>query len=119
FASAVDSLTQLVGVRIRDDKLLKLFRKSDNPVLRGIAYINSDREGFLWTRGWTRRLRTYPGMDVPNPLTIEICQGEPDIEVVLKDILALTKRNSNTCRYGERKPITLKFADAVGEVLTA
>ncbi len=119
FQAAVTSKTKLVGVRIRDDKQLKLFRQSDNPVLRGIAYINTPREGFLWTRGWTPRLRTYPGMEVPNPLTIEICQGDADLEVVMSDILALTKLNYNTCRYGDGKPITLKFADAVGEVLTA
>jgi hypothetical protein len=119
FTAAVDSRTQLVGVRIRDDKQLKLFRQSDNPVLRGTAYVNGPREGFLWTRGWTPRLRTYPGMEVPNPLTVEICQGDADIEVVMTDILALTKLNYNTCRYGDGKPITLKFADAVGEVLTA
>lgn len=41
------------------------------------------------------------------------------METVLADILALTKLNYNTCRYGDGKPITLKFADAVGEVLTA
>ena len=58
-------------------------------------------------------------MEVPNPLTVEVCQGEADIETVLKDVLALTKLNYNTCRYGDGKPITLKFADAVGEVLTA
>jgi len=75
FASAVDSRTSLVGVRIKDDKRLKLFRKSDNPVLRGTAYIENEREAFLWTRGWVPRLRTYPGMEVPNPLSIEICQG--------------------------------------------
>ena len=109
----------MVGARIRDDKGLKLFRKSDNPVLRGTAYINSDQDAFLWTRGWVPRLRTYPGMEVPNPLLIEICQGKAPMETVLADILALTKLNYNTCRYGDGKPITLKFADAVGEVLTA
>ena len=119
FAAAVDARTSLVGVRIRDDKGLKLFRKSDNPVLRGTAYINSDQDAFLWTRGWVPRLRTYPGMEVPNPLSIEICQGKAPMETVLADILALTKLNYNTCRYGDGKPITLKFADAVGEVLTA
>jgi len=39
--------------------------------------------------------------------------------VVLKDILALTKLNYNTCIFGDGMPITLKFADAVGEILTA
>ncbi|HLI82370.1 MAG TPA: hypothetical protein VKV17_00545, partial [Bryobacteraceae bacterium] len=45
--------------------------------------------------------------------------GSASIQTVLNDILALTKLNYNTCRYGDGKPITLKFADAVGEVLTA
>jgi hypothetical protein len=58
-------------------------------------------------------------MEVPNPLSIEVCQGSASIETVLADILVLTKLNYNTCRYGDGKPITLKFADAVGEVLTA
>jgi hypothetical protein len=119
FSAAVDERTKLVGVRIRDDKGLKLFRKTDNPVLRGTAYISSEKDAFLWTRGWTPRLRTYPGMEVPNPLSIEICHGSASIETVLNDVLALTKLNYNTCRYGDGKPITLKFADAVGEVLTA
>jgi hypothetical protein len=38
---------------------------------------------------------------------------------MLKDILALTKLNYNTCIFGDGMPITLKFADAVGEILTA
>lgn len=120
FSAAVDKQrTKLVGVRIRDDTGLKLFRKADTPVLRGTAYVSGDKAAFLWTRGWIPRLRTYPGMEVPNPLSIEICQGAASIETVLADVLALTKLNYNTCRYGDGKPITLKFADAVGEVLTA
>ena len=119
FCGSVDDRTKLVGVRIRDDKGLKLFRKSDNPVLRGTAYVWSNSDAFLWTKGWTPRLRTYPGMEVPNPLSIEICRGSASIQTVLSDVLALTKLNYNTCRYGDGKPITLKFADAVGEVLTA
>jgi hypothetical protein len=70
-------------------------------------------------RGWTPRIQTYPGREVPNPLIIDINRGEADINVVLKDILSLTKLNYNTCIFGDRMPITLKFADAVGEILTA
>jgi hypothetical protein len=47
-----------------------------------------------------------------------ICGAQP-IEQVLKDILALTKLNYNTCQYGDGSPVTLRFADAVGEILTA
>lgn len=53
------------------------------------------------------------------PLIVEISRGEADINVVVKDILALTKLNYNTCIFGDGMPITLKFADAVGEILTA
>ena len=56
-------------------------------------------------------------MEVPNPLSIEICRGDAEMQTVLRDVLALTKVNYNSCRFGDGKPITLKFADAVGEVL--
>ena len=37
----------------------------------------------------------------------------------MADVLALTKLNYNTCIYGDGVPMTLRFADAVGEILTA
>ena len=46
-----------------------------------------------------------------------ICRGEADIEQVLKDVMGLTKLNYNSCRHSDGWPVTLKFADAVGEVL--
>jgi hypothetical protein len=38
---------------------------------------------------------------------------------VLQDVLALTKLNYNAFAYGDGEPVTLKFADAVSEILTA
>ncbi|HEY3740124.1 MAG TPA: hypothetical protein VGL53_09780 [Bryobacteraceae bacterium] len=119
FRDRAGSETNVVGVRIRNEQNLKLYRKGQNPVLRGIAHIRSERSAHLWTKGWTPRLQTYPGREVPNALLIEINKGEAPIEVVLRDILALTKLNYNTCIFGDGVPITLKFADAVGEILTA
>jgi len=40
-----------------------------------------------------------------------------NIEVVLNDVLRLTKLNYNCCRFADGMPVTLKFADAVGEIL--
>ncbi len=119
FSDAVDSKTNLVGVRIRNTSDLKLFRRGDMPVLRGIAYIKSQFDAYLWTKGFIPRLQTYPGMEVPNPIEIEICKGYSEIRTVLSDILALTKLNYNACIYGDGVPVTLKFANAVGEILTA
>ena len=119
FRDAAGAETKIVGVRIREEKNLKLYRKGQNPVLRGLAHIRGKRSAHLWTRGWTPRIQTYPGREVPNPLVIEVNKGDAGIVTVLKDILALTKLNYNTCIFGDGIPITLKFADAVGEILTA
>ncbi len=119
FQSAVGPEIQLVGVRIEDSHDLKAYGPRQMPVLRGLAVTRDDRSAFLWTRGFVPRLRTYPGAEVPNPLSIEICRGSAPVETVLRDVLALTKLNYNSCKHSDGLPVTLKFADAVGEVLTA
>lgn len=119
FQEAVDSSTNLVGVRIRGDNDFKLYRKGNHPILRGLAYIRDERTAYLWTKGFIPRLQTYPGWEVPKPLLIDICRGRAPIETVLNDIMALTKLNYNACIFADGDPVTLKFADAVGEILTA
>jgi len=89
------------------------------PILRGLAHIQDERTAYLWTVGFTPRLQTYVGKEVPNPLLIDVCRGEASIEVVTQDVLALTKLNYNACIFADGQPVTLRFADAVGEILTA
>ena len=115
FQSVIDKQTNLVGVKITEDRGFKLYRKQDCPVLRGTAYVVNEKMAYLWTNGFTPRIFTYPGREVPLPILIEVCRGNVDIEVVLDDIMALTKLNYNTCIYGDGIPVTLRFADAVGE----
>jgi hypothetical protein len=120
FASAVDnSVTNLVGVQIRPENDFRLFRMGTRPVLRGTAYIRHAKSAYLWTGGYAPRLRTYVGLEVPKPLRVEIARGNADIETVLRDILALTKLNYNGCRLADSRPVTLRFAEAIGEILTA
>ncbi len=121
FRSAVPSGTKrVVGVRIRKTEDLRLFRPdADVPVLRGTSVILSEREGYLWTTGYIPRLRTFPGFETPKPILVEIHRGEGDIRTVMQDVLALTKINYNACDYASGLPVTLKFADRVGEILTA
>jgi hypothetical protein len=119
FASAVPKSTRLVGVQIRDNADIKVFRYGANAALRGTAVVTSENSGYLWTRGYIPSLRTYPGREVPNPLTIEIRQGSADIEQVMKDVMSLTKLNFNGAEYCDGLPVTLRFADLVGEILTA
>lgn len=120
FSSAVPDSTNLVGITIYDRKAPKLYRMNSSfPMIRGLAYIESDTAGYLWTKGYVPRLQTSLAMEVPNGLRIEISKGKSAIDVVLQDILALTKLNYNACIYGDGIPVTLRFADAIGEILTA
>jgi len=75
FLNAAGESTKVVGVRIRDERDLKIYRSGKNPVLRGLAYVRDERTAFLWTCGFTPRLRTYPGREVPKPLLIDVCRG--------------------------------------------
>ena len=119
FRDAVDSSTNLVGIRIRHEGNLKIFRTGRHAPLRGLAYIRDERTAFLWTKGFIPRLQTYPGRGVPNPLLVDVCRGQAEVSIVLADIMALTKLNYNACVFADGLPVTLKFADAVGEILTA
>jgi len=119
FASVVPADTRLVGVRIKESSGLKLYRAGQNPVLRGTAYLQSSRTAFLWTRGYVPYLSTYPGREAPNALRVDVWRGEAPLKTVLEDVLNLTKLNFNACIYGDGLPVTLRFADAVGEILTA
>lgn len=119
FKSVVPDETNLVGVRIRPTSELKLYRLNKMPVLRGTAYLATRRKGYLWTKGFIPRLDTYPGWEVPNPLLVEIHRGDADLLRVMRDVMGLTKINFNTCKFADGQPVTLKFADAVGEILTA
>ncbi|HYM10476.1 MAG TPA: hypothetical protein VEU62_07080 [Bryobacterales bacterium] len=120
FQDAIDrTSTNLVGVRIKTEKMLKLYRGGSYPILRGLAHVQDRRTAYLWTSGFVPRVQTYDGKEVPRPLLIDVCRGDGVIETILADIMALTKLNYNACRFGGGSPVTLRFADAVGEILTA
>ncbi len=120
FLEAAGSHTNVVGVKISDADDFRLYREHGSmPVMRGLAWIQDDRVGYLCSRGFTPRLQTYPGKEVPRPLHVEICGGKASIGTVLQDVLGLTKLNYNSCRFGDGVPVTLRFADAVGEVLVS
>lgn len=119
FKAASENKTEIYGVRIREDYNFKLYREYDYPVLRGIAVSKGAYSAYLFTGGYIPRLRTQAGREVPNPLEIRIIRGKCDLELVCRDVLMLTKLNYNSCIFGDSKPVTLKFADKVGEILTA
>ncbi|WP_438863283.1 hypothetical protein [Neptunicella sp.] len=119
FRAGVPEGTKVVSIRISHEKHFKLYSPTDHPLVRGAFYLVHKRKGYLYSKGFVPRLGTYPGREVPNPLAVEISFGDADIRQVLKDILGLTKVNFNRCDFADGEPVTLRFADQVGEILTA
>lgn len=117
--AAATSGTKLIGVQIRENTDMRLYRLGTRPVLRGTAYVRSQRSAYLWTKGFSPRLRTYPGREVPRPLQVDVVRGDASIDTVLADVMALTKLNYNTCLLSDGLPVTLRFANSIGEILTA
>ena len=106
--------------RIRDAREdLKLYRLGGYPVLRGTAVLLNRHNAYLWTAGYSPRLDTYMGPETPNPVQVKILRGECELKTVLADVLALTKINFNSCLMNDRLPVTIRFANAVGEVLVS
>lgn len=122
FKEAAPLGTNVVGVRIKPTNgESKLFRDGDYPVMRGTAILLDDRNALLWTNGFVPQLDTYIGPETPNPLSISVLRstGEhPAIRTVLADIMGLTKINYNACNYNDGLPVTIRFANKVGDVLT-
>ena len=120
FCRACPKETKVVGVQIRDARdELKLFRTGKYPVVRGTAAVLSERNAYFWTSGYVPRLDTYMGPETPNPIQVKISRGECALDTVLSDVLRLTKVNFNSCLFNDRMPVTIRFADAVGEVLVS
>lgn len=119
FQEAAGDAKSVVGIRISHEQTFKLFRESKFPVMRGTMYAKDKRSAYLWTKGFIPRLQTVVGLETPNPIQIQITRGEANIFAVCRDVLALTKLNYNTCKFADGVPVTLKFADTIGEILTA
>ena len=110
---------EVLGVRILRSSELKIFSSTRLAPLRGLAYAQSATSAYLWSSGFIPKLATYPGREVPSPLAIELTHGDLAIENVLEDVMQLTKLNFNGCFYSDGYPVTLRFANSIGEILTS
>jgi hypothetical protein len=120
YQEACPANCKVVGIRVRSDRDgPRLFRIGSMPILRGTFWRITERFGYLFGTGFKPRIATYDGWETPIPMRIDIQHGQADIDVVARDIFALTKLNYNACRLGSRQPVTVKFSDDVGEILIA
>lgn len=121
FSAAAPEGTNIVAVQIRPTHgEVKLFREGDYPCIRGTAMILGESDAYIWTSGYVPRIDTYMGPETPNPISVTVLRSTgvpPDIETVLRDIMNLTKINYNAANYNDALPVTIRFADKVGDVL--
>ena len=121
FSEIAPAETNVVAVRIRPTHgEVKLFRDGDYPCIRGTAMILGEQDAYLWTSGYVPRIDTYMGPETPNPIFVTVLRSTddpPSIETVLQDIMNLTKINYNAANYNDALPVTIRFADKVGDVL--
>ena len=116
FEEACHSIPQkdFVAFGSRD---IQFYRRGDYPPLRGTYVKFSETDLALYTVGYIPYLRTYPGARVPRPLHVVDHYSDSPWNVVLQEILALTKLNWNTADFACNRPVTIAFSRKVGEIL--
>lgn len=96
---------------------IKLVRWGTNPPIRGTMVRLPDQSVLLYTSGYIPYLDVYPGPRVPSPLEILEHHGRTQIDILCKEILALTKLNWNNAKFCTKAPITIGFAKRVGAIM--
>ena len=99
------------------NRKIQFYRLGDYPAVRGTYIKFSEKDFLIHTVGYVPFLRTYPGARVPQPLEILEHHGDTPWNVILQEILALTKLNWNTTYFACSYPITLSFSHKVGLIL--
>ncbi len=95
---------------------LRIIRWGQYPMPRGAVYQFSDRDAYLYTKGFIPDLQTYPGSHIPLPFWVQKARGDSSMDTICSEILMLTKLNWNTADFCCGVPITVSFARNVGEV---
>jgi hypothetical protein len=104
-------------VALKSQSAVRLLPISTYPALRGTRFTIGELD-YLYTTGYISELRQFHGVHVPSPIQIADHIGyDTPREVILREILTLTKMNWNAARLGGLFPITLKFARLVGEIM--
>lgn len=78
---------------------------------------DEDSKNYLFTTGYVRWWREYPGPHIPSPLEIGSA-NDTDVSERSCEVLSLTKVNWNNADGIGRHPITITFARKVGVTMT-
>lgn len=116
-AANTERLDVLELLWLTNSEGLRLYRRGQQPPLRGTFVSLSAERHLLYSSGSVPFYKTYPGHYVPQPLGIRTIDVESSPEELATEVLALTKMNWNQTRLDGRIPITLRTARTVGNIL--
>lgn len=94
----------------------RFFREGGYPPLRR-TYAQCGSGHFLYTLGYIPELGTYPKGYVPEPWYLIDHHGDTTPKRLFKEVLALSKMNFNNADFADGDPITVRFAQRIGEIL--
>jgi hypothetical protein len=104
----------LVSIQTSD---LRLYRHGNYPPMRGTHLTMTDKHHLLYTRGSVPYYETYPGRYIPRAIEVKLATYDESPNVIIDEILALTKMNWNNTQFDRQMPITIECARNVGEIL--
>ncbi len=116
FMAGLKQVAQADMVALRSSSRVRLIREGMYPPLRGTAFHCGNVTHF-YTTGYLKALERYPHGHVPSPIEIYDHYGDSSKATLIKEVLILTKMNWNSANFSGAMPITLRFADLVGEIL--
>jgi hypothetical protein len=118
FRAAIESRAQRYDLlALEAQSAVRLITTSKYPPLRGTRFTIGDLD-YLYTTGYIAALGEFHGMHVPAPLQVadHVRQDTPR-EILLKEVLALTKLNWNSAALGGLLPVTIRFSRLVGQIM--
>lgn len=117
FRAALQDVREYDLLAVNQTDQVRLLRVGQYPPLRGTRFSVGDIE-YLYTTGFIPALDAYPHGHVPSPLVIADHKGgDTPVQKLLEELLILTKLNWNSAGFATRYPVTLGFAQLVGEIM--
>lgn len=116
FEQALKPVQQFDLLAVNPTSNSRLLRAGQYPPLRGTSF-QVGKMHCLYTTGFIPALNAYPHGHVPSPLQVADHFGDSSIEMLLGEILTLTKMNWNSAAFAGLMPITLRFSRLVGDIM--
>lgn len=121
FQAASEDIAEKDFITIREHHPLRLFPpKGDYPVLRGTLIVPpGEKECYLYTKGFVAEQVAYTDPGTPNPIVVkpdeDVFTG--DYQRVCDEIMAFTKLDWNSSDFCTKRPVTIRIADRVSDIL--